>query len=132
MSNITFELEDRIVSLKIQMDEYDKLPNQDKIKNVEHYNFIVKERDDCIVQLEKYKEILISIDKHPENNVSKKDTIDDKLLAILVNNIHEIKIGTDTPNIKLDELIKLYSKLTETKLQLDSYLQSKTLEIIKL
>lgn len=132
MNSVTLDLEDKIMSLKIQTEEYDKLPGQDKIKNVEHYNKIIKERDDCAIQLEKYKEMVTSIDKHSKTNVNKKDIIDDKLLTILINNIYEIKVNIETPNIKLDELVKLYSQLTDTKSQLDLYFQSKTMEIIKL
>jgi len=138
-------LEEKIMLLRIQIDEYSNLTDQDKIKNADKYNKITKEKDDCIIQLEKYKEMLISIDKNSKNEFcsseehnkehnkdKKNDIIDDKLLTLLINNIHEIKTNSETPNIKLDELIKLYSQLTETKVQLDSYFQNKTMEIIKL
>ena len=132
-SDLNDFLEDKIILLKIQIEEYDKLSNQDKIKNVEKYNKMIKEKDDYVTMLEKYKEMFILIDK--KNNMKKKgDTpLDDELLAILLNDVYEIKTSIEThSNIKLDELIKLYDQLTETKFQLDSYFQSKTMEIIKL
>jgi len=132
MSEKQIYIEEMVTLLKLQTNEYNELPDQEKLKNTDTYNKIIKGTDNCIIELETYKEILNAVDK-PSKDVKKKtQVVDDKILDTSMNKIHEIKTNIDNPNMKLNDLIELYVQLTEIKSQLDFCFQNKKIEIIKL
>lgn len=125
-----WSIEDKITLLKLKAIEYDEMTDQNKITNLDKYNKIVKEKDNCIAQLEKYKELIMLIDTQTINTNEKSHNND--IFDSLLQKIHEIKNKMNNQNVKLDELIELHVQLTEIKSQFGACSQNKKLEIIKL
>lgn len=125
-----WSIEDKITLLKLKAIEYDEMTDQNKITNLDKYNKIVKEKDNCIAQLEKYKELIMLIDTQTINTNEKSHNND--IFDSLLQKIHEIKNKMNNQNVKLDELIELHVQLTEIKSQFEACSQNKKLEIIKL
>lgn len=129
-----FSVEEMVILLKQQTNQYNELSDQDKIKNIDAYNKLIKEKDNCAKELEKYKESFIMANKPKDNKEQTQDNnkLNDNLLETSIDKINEIKMKIDNPTAKLHELIGLYEQLTEMKLQLDDCFQNKKMEIVKL
>lgn len=126
MSETDVSIEEKIVELKLQAEEYNKLSDQDKIKNIDTYNKIVQERELCTSVINEFKKS-ITIDVTKSTTKKKQPTPD-----ALMDKVHEIKIKMDSDDMKLDELIDLYTQLCDAKSKLDVHFTNKKMQIIKL
>lgn len=116
-------LEERIIKLKQEAEKYDNLEDTVKIQQSEQYNQMIAEREACEEILENYKTVLITDTK------KKKMTVcDDKTFNKYMEQIHEIKQKIEQ-NVPLDDLVDLYVKFNDAKVQIDAYLNSKKLVI---
>ena len=124
MSETDLSIEERIGALRSQAEEYDQLSDQDKIKNIDTYNKIVQEREICIALIGDFK---VSLTTPKSNNKKKQPNTD-----ALMEKVHDIKTKIESDDIKLDELVDLYTQLSDAKSKLDVHFTNKKMQIIKL
>lgn len=116
-------IEERIAKLKQDTEKYDKLEDTVKIQQSEQYNQLIAEKEACEELLTKYKNMLMTDSK------KKKITVcDDKTFNKYMEQVHEIKQKLEQ-NIPLDELVELYVKFNDAKIQIDVYLNSKKMVV---
>ena len=116
-------IEDRILTLKKETEQYEKLEDTNKIQQIDQFNQLIKEKEVCEEVLNNYKNLLTVEPK------KKKVTVcDDKTFNKYMEQVHEIKQKLEQ-NIPLDELIELYTKFNEAKFQIDAYLNCKKMVI---
>lgn len=116
-------IEERIQKLKNDAEKYDKLEDNVKIQQIEQYNQMIVEKEACEELLTNYKNML--------NTDSKKKKItvcDDKTFNKYMEQVHEIKQKLEQ-NVPLDELVDLYIKFNDAKVQIDAYLNNKKMVI---
>lgn len=116
-------IESQINQLKDLIHKYDKLDDLEKMNNINQYNEAKEKYTLCKLQLDEYASIIESIqevDNISESEVSVND---------IMKEINLIKEQIDN-NLKLNELIDLYSKLIKLKTILQSYLENKKMTII--
>jgi len=119
-------IEDRISKLKAQTDEYSKLPEHIKIQNIDNYNRLVHEKDECIEIIESYKLML-------ESDVEMADPdstiISDDEFMVRMNDINKIKSIIERPNVQIEELCILTQTLAKYKCQVQKYIESKKMSV---
>lgn len=116
-------IEERIAKLKQQVDDYDKLEDTVKIQQTEQYNKMIREKESCEEVLINYKKML-TIDTKKKKII----TCDDKMFNKYMEQVHEIKQKIEQ-NVPLEEIVELYGKFNDAKVQIDTYLNSKKLVI---
>ena len=116
-------IEERIAKLKQQVDDYDKLEDTVKIQQTEQYNKMIREKESCEEVLINYKKML-TIDTKKKKII----TCDDKMFNKYMEQVHEIKQKIEQ-NVPLEEIVELYGKFNDAKVQIDAYLNSKKLVI---
>jgi hypothetical protein len=116
-------IEDKIAKLKVLASEYNKLSDQDKLKNIDQYNTLIKEKESCISILNDHKKSLAEI---PIDHDSVVD------IGALLNVINDIKNKLDDNNMKISEMISLHDKALISKSQLLKHFSDKQLEIVHL
>jgi len=116
-------IEERILKLKQDAEKYDKLEDNVKIQQSQQYNQMIEEKEACEELLTKYKSMLI-----PDSKKKKITVCDDKMFNKYMEQVHEIKQKLDQ-NIPLDELVDLYIKFNDSKVQIDAYLNNKKMII---
>jgi hypothetical protein len=129
--NEIITIEEKIKDIKQRTQKYNNLTDDNKIKSIDEYNSILKEKESCLEKLEQYKTILNSIDNINDNS-SINDQQNDKEIELLMLKTHEIKNKMKDSNINLNEMVSLLSEMTKVKSRLSICLESKKLEIIKL
>jgi len=116
-------IEDRITKLKQDTEKYDKLEDTVKIQQSDQYNQMIAEKEACEEVLTKYKNMLMT-----ESKKKKMTVCDDKTFNKYMEQVHEIKKKLEQ-NVPLDELVELYVKFNDAKVQIDIYLNSKKMVV---
>jgi len=118
-------IESQIGQLKELVKKYDSLSDLEKINQIDQYKEAKENHTLCKNKLDEYVNSLESIkDIDSENSNDTEISIND-----IMEQIKIIKEQTDA-NSNLDELMNLYTKLTNFKTILQSYLENKKMEII--
>jgi hypothetical protein len=120
---MTDSIEDKIAKLKVLASEYNNLSDQDKLKNIDQYNILIKEKETCVNILNDHKKSLAGIP-------IKHDSVVD--IGTLLNVINDIKNKLDDNNMKISEMIALHDKVLISKSQLSKHFSDKQLEIVHL
>lgn len=116
-------LEERITKLKQDVDQYNKQDDNIKVQQADMYNQLVTEKESCDEIITKYKHIMTSEPK------KKKITVcDDKMFNKYMEQVHEIKLKLEQ-NIPLEEMIELYTKFNDAKVQIDAFLNNKKMTV---
>lgn len=125
MSN-DIEIEDKITNLKKKMCDYDSMDDINKIKNIDLYNEIIKEKKICDEILKNNKAVVDSI------NIKGIEAIEytDENISKILDRIQEIKNIKIFDTMKLHDLIKLFVEITNLSVHFKKYLSEKQLEII--
>lgn len=118
-------IETRIAELKSRANEYEKMSDQDKIKNLNEYDKIITEKELCIDIINTYKYAISNTNN--ENNTNAEFDV-----SILMENINNIKKRIEDNDIPIHELIDLHRQLSIMIGYLNKYFHNKKLEIIQL
>lgn len=134
-NNLDNNLENKISHLKKITLEYEALHENEKLKNGNMYDEIIKEKELCIKLLNDYKKSLASYlddDKNYDKNDDKIDNINEDEFNKSMERIIKIKKTFKLDEMKLDELIKINLQLNNDRKKINHYLNNKKMEIIKL
>ena len=136
-------VEQKIDDLKKKIDQYESMKDSEKINNIQNYNELSKELNNCKIILTASKNTFKNIetnitDNDMENDNSKKkkgkkisNENDDTSIEYLMVSVKEIKKQLDNNNLTLQEMIHLYDQFNRIKLKLTEMLKEKKMEIIK-
>jgi uncharacterized protein YneF (UPF0154 family) len=119
-------IDERLNKLRILTENYNKLPDDKKIQQVDMYNEIISEKDKCSAEVELCRTVLCQTSTY--ENVTCTDDDFNKMME----SIKIIETQMSDPNISFDMLRVLLKQFGEYKAMFEVYAKDRKMKMVNL